>query len=348
MVWQIARVPEEAALSSRALLDYMDAVAASGMEHHSVMIYRRGTLAASLHFAPHTADTPHICYSLSKPFTSAAAGLAVSEGLLAYDDRVLDVLPEAAPPDPDPWLRRVTLHHLLSMSSGLVQRSDNLDHIFTPDACLPEDWARATLACGCDAEPGTRFRYNSHGTYLVSCMVQRATGMTVLDYLMPRLLEPLGIARPRWDTSPQGVCCGGWGLYLSCDSLLRFGVCLLHGGMWEGRRLLPADWLARATAVQIDTAHRTPAPKPEWAQGYGYHLWRCTGDRFRGDGSNGQFLIVSPAQDMVVAMTADLTDMPAAHELLNTYLFDESRQQPADADTQKAYLERVRHLALAR
>ena len=99
--------------------------------------------------------------------------------------------------------------------------------------------------------------------------------------------------------------------------------------------------------MQIDTEHRTPAPKPEWAQGYGYHLWRCTGGRFRGDGSNGQFLIVSPAQDMVVAMTADLTDMPAAHELLNAYLFDELRQQPAGADTQKAYLERVRHLALA-
>lgn len=115
--------------------------------------------------------------------------------------------------------------------------------------------------------------------------------------------------------------------------------------MWEGRALLPADWLDRATQVQIDTAHRTPAPKPEWAQGYGYHLWRCTQGRFRGDGSNGQFLIVSPAQDMVVAMTADLTDMPAAHELLNACLFDESRQQPADARTQAAYLDQVKGLA---
>ena len=339
--WSVARVPEEAALSSRALLDYLYAVQASGMEHHSVMIYRRGLLAASMQFAPHTADEPHICYSLSKPFTSLAAGFAVSEGLLSYDSRVLDVLADAAPSAPDPWLQQVTLHHLLSMSSGLAQRSDNLDHIFRPDACPGEDWARAVLACGCDAEPGTCFRYNSHGSYLVSCMVQRVTGTTVSDYLMPRVFEPLGIPRPRWDMSPQGVCCGGWGLYLSCESLLRFGVCLLHGGRWQGRALLPGDWYARATQVQIDTAHRTPAPKPEWAQGYGYHLWRCTGDRFRGDGSNGQFLIVSPAQDMAVARTADLTDMPAAHELLNTYLFDEARQQPADAATQEAFLARA-------
>ena len=342
----IARTPEEAGLSSRALLDYLDAVAASGMEHHCVMIYRRGLLAATLAFAPHTPQEPHVCYSLSKCFTSLAAGFAVSEGRLSLSDRVIDVLREEAPARPDPHLAAVTLHHLLCMGSGLVQQSDNRDHIFSPVSAAQGNWARETLAFGCDAEPGTRFRYNSHGSYLIACMVQRAVGQNLCDYLMPRLFAPLGIDRPRWDMSPQGVCCGGWGLYLPCDALLRLGICLLHGGSWEGRQLLPAAWLEQATRAQIDTAHRTPAPTEEWAQGYGYQFWRCTGNRFRGDGSNGQFLIVSPEQDMVVAMTADLTDMARAFALLNTYLFDDARQQRTDKQAQQSLPGRLRALAV--
>ena len=343
--WENVSVPEEAGISSKGLLRYLDAVEAAGLEHHSILIWKDGKLACKLNFAPYDDQTPHVLFSLSKSFTSAAAGFAVSEGLLRWDSKVVDVLKDKAPAHPSEWLKQVTLAHLLTMGSVLKPESDEIDHLVPPaeDHRKNEgpDWARAVLSHDCDHQPGTHFHYNSHGTYLVSAMVQRVTGQNIRDYLMPRLFEPLGIPKPYWDCCPQGVCCGGWGLYLSCESLLRFGVCLLHGGRWQGRALLPGDWYARATQVQIDTAHRTPAPKPEWAQGYGYHLWRCTGDRFRGDGSNGQFLIVSPAQDMAVAMTADLTDMPAAHELLNTYLFDEARQQPADAATQEAFLARA-------
>lgn len=341
--WKIASAPEEAGLSSKALMDYLDAVEESKLEHHSVMIYKDGFLAASMHFAPHTAKTPHVCYSISKPFTSAAAGFAVEEGLLSYDDRVLDVLSDCAPENPDPWLEQVTLHHLLCMGSGLKQKSDNLDHIFKPDD-VAEDWAKATLAYGCDAEPGTRFRYNSHGSYLISCMVQKATGMTVRDYLMPRLFEPLGIDKPRWDMSPQRICCGGWGLYLPCEDMLKFGACLAHGGMFGGKQVLPRAWLEAATKVHIDTADRTPRPTVEWAQGYGYHIWRCTGGRFRGDGSNGQFIIVSPEKKMAVAMTADLMNLPRAHEMITDYIFSDERQQPAGKDVQEAFAARVKTL----
>ena len=331
--------PEAGGLSSRALLDYLDALAASGIAQHSVMVVKDGRLAASIHHAPYTQRSPHICHSMSKPFTSVAAGFAVAEGLLSYGDRVIDVLADKAPREPDPYLSRVTLHHLLCMGSGLRQCSDNLEHIFQPSPGDGTDWAQDVLACGCDVEPGSLFRYNSHGSYLISCMVQKVTGQTLRDYLMPRLFAPLDIPEPRWDKSPQGICCGGWGLYLSCEDFARFGVCLLQGGRWNGAQVIPPQWLSLATQVHIRT---DSVPRsPEWAQGYGYHLWRCTGNRFRGDGSGGQFLIVAPEQNMVLAATADTENLVGEFDLFNEYIFNPARRTPASRGEQQAYLKRV-------
>ena len=314
--WEIASVPEEAGVSSKGLLRYLDEVAASGLEHHSILVWKDGKLACKLNYAPYDDQTPHVLFSLSKSFTSAAAGFAVGEGLLRWDSKVLDVLADKAPEQPSEWLKQVTLAHLLTMGSGLKPESDEIDHLLIPDegpTAKPLagglDWAKAVLACDCDHQPGTHFHYNSHGTYLVSAMVQRVTGQNIRDYLMPRLFTPLGIPKPDWDCCPQGVCCGGWGLHLSSDSILRFGVCLIQGGVWQGRQVLPAEWLKLATAKQIDNSNGKPEPENEWHQGYGYQFWRTRENRYRGDGMFGQLCMVSPDDHMVVAVTAGIDDM---------------------------------------
>ena len=342
--WKIASVPEEAGLSSRALLDYLDAIQASGIEQHSVMVVKDGMLAANIHYAPHTQKTPHICFSMSKPFTSMAAGFAIHEGLLNLDDRVIDVLADKAPANPDPWLASVTLHHLLSMSSGLCQKSDILSHVFNPENNTGEDWAQAVLACGCDAEPGSVFRYNSHGSYLISCMVQKVAGMNICDYLLPRLFEPLGIEKPRWDMSPQGICCGGWGMYLPVEDFAKFGVCLLQKGMYSGKQIIPADWIELASKPHIST---TNVPRHrEWSEGYGYHLWPCTNGRFRGDGSEGQFCIISPRQNMIVAATACTENLTGEHDLFDEYLFNDAHQTPGTLQEQEELAARLQTLAI--
>ena len=341
--WKIAGTPEEAGLSSKAMLDFLDAAKAADIQLHSVMVIKDGMLAANMHFTPHTQKTPHVCYSVSKPFTSVAAGFAVKEGLLRWDDRVLDVLADCAPENPDPWLSQVTLHHLLSMSSGLNQKSDKISHVFSPDG-ETEDWAKQVLACGCDIKPGTLFRYNSHGSYLISCMVQKVTGMTVLDYLMPRLFEPLGIERPRWDMSPQGICCGGWGLFLPCEDIAKFGLCLLQEGKWDGVQILPQEWFEKAKLEHIAT-NSVPRHR-EWSEGYGYHLWRSTNGRFRGDGSNGQFCIVSPKQNMILAATADTQNLTGEHDLFDEYIFNEARWTPSSQEKQQALADRIKTLAI--
>lgn len=329
--WKIAHTPEEAGLSSQGILNYLDAVKASGIEPHSILVLKDGMLACKMNFAPYDDQTPHILFSLSKSFCSAAAGFAVAEGLLDWDSRVLDVLSDKAPENPSVWLRSVTLHHLLTMGSGLDPKSDAMGG--------GEDWMKEVLACDCNDEPGTRFHYNSHGTYLVSAMVQRVTGMNIRDYLMPRLFEPLGIPKPEWDTCPQGVCVGGWGLHLSSDSIARFGLCVLQNGMWQGKQVLPPEWLEKATRKQIENAGSNP--HPDWSLGYGYQFWRTRGNRFRGDGMFGQICMISREKNMVVAVTAGLNDMGKEMDLLNDYLFPAADLAPSSAQEQQALQERL-------
>jgi len=144
--------------------------------------------------------------------------------------------------------------------------------------------------------------------------------------------------------SPQGVCCGGWGLYLSCEDMAKFGVCLLQKGMWNGRQVIPKDWIELASQKHIET-NSVPRHR-EWAEGYGYHLWCCTNGRFRGDGSEGQFCIVSPRQNMIVAATACTENLTGEHDLFDEYLFNDARQTPASEEDQKAYLARVETLCV--
>ncbi len=335
-MFECAKSPEELGLSSLSLTKYLDEVEKRGLRMHAVVVLRHGKIAARFVWNPYRADEPHMLFSLSKSFTSCAAGFAVAEGLLRYEDRILDLLPDKAPLDPSALLRKVTISHLLMMGSGLAPESDS--HEGT-------DWAREVLAHPVQFEPGTHFHYNSHGTYLVAAAVQRASGMTVLDYLMPRLFEPLGIPRPAFDICPEGVNCGGWGLHLSCESIAKFGQLLLQKGMWNGRRVLPEGWVDVATAKHIENDGGTPDPDNEWAQGYGYQFWRARGGRFRGDGAFGQICMVDEARDMVVAATAGVSHMAGEMRAMADFIFPAAEAAPGTEAERAALAVRAANLA---
>lgn len=334
--------PEEAGVSSAGILSWLDAVAEAGLEHHALWVLRHGQVAAKINFAPYNDHTPHMLFSLSKSFCSAAAGFAVQEGLLRWETKLIDVLPEKFPEAPSEWLQAITLHDLLIMGSGLKPESDNVDG---------EDWAEAVLACGCDHAPGTHFHYNSHGTYLVSCMVQKVTGQTCRDYLVPRLFEPLGMMNedgtpPEWDCCPAGINVGGWGLWLSCAQIARFGQCLLQKGVWDGKQVLPPEWFARATVRQIDNSNgENPNPQHDWSLGYGYQFWMCRGNRFRGDGMFAQLCVVDEKRDMVVCCVSGIHDIGKALDLIYRHLFAAADMEPASPEVQEALQQRLAGLA---
>jgi CubicO group peptidase (beta-lactamase class C family) len=143
---------------------------------------------------------------------------------------------------------------------------------------------------------------------MLSAIVRQVTGQTVLDYLKPRLFDPLGIENPEWGTSPQGNTLGGWGLKLCTEDIAKFGQLYLQKGKWNGKQLIPVTWVEQATSKQVSNGSD---PTKDWDQGYGFQFWRCRHSAFRGDGANGQFCVVIPDQDAVIAITADTRDMQA-------------------------------------
>jgi CubicO group peptidase (beta-lactamase class C family) len=333
-------VPEAVGLPSEAVLSFLDGIAAQDLELHSLMILRHGQVAAEGWWAPYRAQDIHLLYSLSKSFTSTAVGLAIEEGRFGLDDPVLAFFPEDAPANPSRNLRAMRVRHLLTMSTGHAVE-DRSDMLAEPNG----NWPRAFLARPVVHRPGSRFLYSSSATYMLSAIVQRTTGETLLDYLRPRLLDPLGIGPVVWDTDPHGVNVGGWGLRARTEDIARFGLLYLRRGEWEGRQLVPARWVDEATRRQIDT---DPNATPDWREGYGYQFLCCRYGAYRAEGAFGQASIVHPALDLVVAVTSRVDDMQAVLDLFWKHLAGRVRHEalPPDPAGQAALQERLAKLAL--
>lgn len=153
--------------------------------------------------------------------------------------------------------------------------------------------------------PGTVFKYNQPATYSIAAIIQRVTGQRLTEYLRPRLFDPLGIAAVGWQDYPDGREVGFTGLHATTDAVARLGMLYLQGGVWQGEQVLPADWVAEATRAHIANLDE---PNPDWQQGYGYQFWMAR-HGYRGDGAYGQFCIVLPEQDTVIAITSANEDM---------------------------------------
>ncbi len=296
--------PEAQGVASSAILEFVEAADRDLDSLHSFMLLRHGHVVAEGWWSPYEAEAPHSLYSLSKSFTSTAVGLAIAEGKLSVDDEVLKFFPDDAPAEPDNNLKAMRVSDLLRMSTG---------HQTEPPRTEEEPWTKTFLAHPVPFKPGTHFLYNTSATYMLSAIVQKVTGQTVLDYLGPRLFEPLGIENPAWETSPQGVSAGGFGLSIRTEDIARFGQLYLHKGNWQGKQLVPEGWVEAASGRQTSNGSN---PNSDWDQGYGYQFWRCRHGVYRGDGAFGQYCIVLPEQDAVIAITSGLKDMQAVLNLV--------------------------------
>lgn len=331
-------VPEAEGVSSAALLDFVQAADASIDAMNSLMVVRHGRVVAEGWWAPYSAESPHSLYSLSKSFTSTAVGLAVAEGKLSVDDEVLKFFPDDAPTNPGNNLKAMRVSDLLRMNTG---------HQSEPPVQANPDrtWAATFLAQPVPFKPGTHFLYNTSATYMLSAIVQKTTGATVLDYLRPRLFEPLGIENPTWGTSPQGVSLGGYGLSVRTEDIAKFGQLYLQKGKWNGRQIVPESWVAAATARQTSNGS---SPKSDWDQGYGYQFWRCRHGAYRGDGAFGQYCVVLPEQDAVIAITSGVKDMQSVLNLVWERLLPAFKESalPADDAARKRLEDRLAALQL--
>jgi len=331
-------VPESQGVHSETISKLLDYFAQKELELHSIMLLRHGHVIAEGWWEPYGAERPHMLFSLSKSFTSTAIGFAVDEGLLHLDDRVCDFFPDQLPDEVSPNLAGMQIHHLLSMATG--HEDDPTERVISDGG---GDWVKTFLSLDVERVPGTHFVYNTIATYMLAAILDKVTGQTLVEFLTPRLFDPLGIVGATWETCPKGINTGGFGLNIKTEDIAKFGQFYLQRGVWDGKQLLSQEWIRAATQKQINNGDD---PSSDWNQGYGYQFWRCRHNCYRGDGAFGQFCIVVPQHELVVAITSGVNDMPGVLDgiwdvLLPSLSPEPLPENPAEHDRLQRRLEEL-------
>lgn len=289
--------PERQGISSAGILRFMNAIKDSKQEFHSLMIMRHGHVVAEGWWAPYSSEHKQQLYSLSKSFTSTAIGLAVGEKLLTVEDPVISFFPNDLPDQVSENLAYLKVKHLLMMSVG--HEKDSIMTVEKTPVGTP--WARTFLAIPIVNKPGTQFLYNSGASYMLSAIVKRVTGQSAHEYLKPRVLKPLDINNSTWTENAEGINIGASHLRIRTEDIAKFGQLYLQKGEWKGKQILSRDWVAAASSRQIENGKHDGS----WSYGYGYQFWLNPPGGFRADGAFGQYSMILPDQDAVVAITSE-------------------------------------------
>lgn len=333
--------PESVGISSRGIGKYIDALEASGTELHGLMIIRHGKVAAEGWWAPYAPGIRHGCQSLTKTYAATAVGFAFDEGLLRLEDRITDILHRYVPENPGENLKKMTVRDVLCMGCGMESM---------PSLC-EKDWIREFLKVPVVHEPGTAFFYNSIGSSILGAIIRELTGKGLIEYLKPRLFDAIGIdaSNLKCIRHKDGLEFGGGGLFSTTEDNARLGMLYLQNGIWEGKQILSKEWVRLATMPQNDSSEDPGIP--DCKLGYGFQMWMCRPSGvYRFDGAFGQYTIVFPDLDMVVAIneTAPLAkDTQAVLDITWDYLLPEvSAPLPANDKEYIALRRRMEGLAL--
>ena len=340
----VAATPESQGVSSRAILNWLDACERELDSLHGFVLMRHGEVIAEGSWAPYTTlETPHMLYSHSKSFTSSAIGFLVDDGKLDLDERVIDIFPDKAPANPCENLRQLRVRDLITMNVGAFHTDAERNDI-------NGDWEKAFLGNTFEKAPGTSFRYDSGATYMLAAIVERRSGMKLMDFLKARMFDKIGITKAWSTVSPSGTACGGWGMHMTTRELALFGQLYLKHGVWQGERVLSPEWVALATARQTWSGAIGVAKEDgsDWHQGYGFQFWRCQPSSvYRADGANGQLTVVMPEQDAVLSVHAGLDDMQKELSLVWEHLLPAFGEKPLPEAPQLTAALKARLAALA-
>ena len=301
--------PSAQGVDATGIHAFVDAAERDNLGLHSLMVVRHGHVVAEGWWRPYAASRVHLAYSLSKTVTATAVAFLAQEGRLSLDDRVLDHFPELDRAAVAEGWDDVRIAHCLSMTVG--HEEDAWDRVF--DRASGEgvgdgaDWVQRVFATQPTREPGTVFAYNQVATYLLAVIVRQLAGVGVGEVLRPRLLAPLGLHDIPWHRDPLGRELGFTGAHLTTEAIASLAQLYLDRGRWDGRQLLSEAWVDEATRG-FGPVSEDPDADEDWRRGYGYSFWM---QRFgyRGDGAYGQFLVVLPEHDTVVAITAEQSRM---------------------------------------
>ena len=305
--------PESQGVDPAGILAFLDTLeSAPDIEMHSLMIIRHGQVVAEGWWSPYLPEQPHLLYSLSKSFTSTAAAFAVAEGLLDLDATVLSYFPELDSEITDRRSRSILVRHVAAMASGHLEETDRAGK-------GPRSSRTRTRLPAHPARSGARQRIRLQPAVYVHARSDRAApDRPDLDRVpAPPIVRPAGHRSSRLAAAPQPVATsGGRDSTQPPTRSLGSGCCTCKRGVWNGQRLLSEEWVAEATRVQVRTPNE---PNPDWRRGYGFQFWMSRYG-YRGDGAYGQFCLVLPEQDAIIATTAETENMQGILDAVWTHL----------------------------
>lgn len=341
--------PESQGVPSEAILKFIDGCektfdAGDLGAMHGFVIVRHGKVIAEGSWKPFdTLNETHMLYSHSKSFTSSAIGLLADCGKIDFDERIVDIFSNEVPAKVSENLAQLRVRDLLTMNVG------KKDHLMRDGG----DWVKEFLSKDFFRKPGTGFKYDSDATYMLAAIVEKKSGMKMMDYLQKNMFDQIGIAKAWTTYSPQGIPCGGWGMNMTTRELARFGQLYLNRGDWDGKRVLSSDWVSLATTRQTWSGWQNVGVKAlgegtDWEQGYGFQFWRCRHGAYRADGAGGQYTVVIPEKDMVVSAHAGLGDFPKELDLIWDNLLPVLKDAPLaeNPSAQKKLADRLAKLAI--
>lgn len=309
--------PEEQGISSLHLNNFFkDLRNLNDVNIHHVMVLRHGMSISRSSFYPYLSDYPHMVYSMSKSVVSMAIGIAIDEGYLSVDDKLIDIFPDEVASLHDSKLNELKVWHLLTMTAGIKFSEIN--------SLIDKNWVSKFMHSEIIFAPGERFYYNSMNSYMLSAIIYKKTGTGLTEFLGTRLFEPLGINSYYWERCPMGIEKGGWGLYLCIEDIAKLGQLYLQKGAWVKNdkkiQIIPQDWVETSTTAQVDTGQN------RLASGYGYQIWTFpVKGAFQFNGMFGQYVVVIPEHDIVIALTSgsqNLLPHGPALEVIYKYFSD--------------------------
>lgn len=294
--------PRAVGLDARAVEAFLDEAAAANLEIHSLMIHRRDRVVVEGWRWPYHAARPRMTHSFTKSITACAIGLAIDEGYFKLTDTVVSFFPDELPPVVDDKLKTMTVEDLLTMRTGHAAETSGAVW-----RGIKTSWIAEFFKIPIVTQPGTTFVYTSAASYMLSAILTKTTGMTMHAFLKPRLLEPMGITGETWDVGPDGINPGGNGFTCTTANMLKFGVLHAQGGLWEGRRLLPAAWVAAAT-------------QRHGGNNYGYHWVAAEDGLYYALGIFVQMAVVIPAAGATINLTCAIENSKLLLPILRKHL----------------------------
>lgn len=330
--------PEEVNVDSNAILGFLNEITQKKLGLQSFTIVRHGKVCSQGFFAPYAKEYPHVMYSMSKSVTSTAVGLAIGDGLLSLDDKVVDFFPDYVA-NIRPFNKALTVRMLLTM------RSDKLI-TFLEDK-NQHDWVKQFLDAGFMLPPDTKFNYISENTFMLSAIVSKVTGKSMVDYLDEKIFTPLGIEKPFWEADGKGNNAGGWGCYMKSEDLAKFFLPYINNGKWlDGTQLIPEFWTKEALSKQTDSVHDGAN---DIINGYGYQFWKNpVPNSFRADGLFGQRCFMFPEYDGLVILNCGEAEDYKVMEVFWKYFPNcfKSEELTPNKELTKALDEKISSLAM--